>query len=145
MRCNSLKNHKISIMIEIVLGFDFGMKYIGIATGDLLTKTATPHTTILAKNGIPNWEIIGKIVKEWIPDMLIVGLPLNMNGSEQLITKHANKFANRLRIKYKLNVQMIDETLTTWEARNIVSSKNNFNKINAISAAIILEDWLRVN
>lgn len=135
----------------IVLGFDFGMKLIGIATGQSITQSATPLTCINAANGIPNWEEISQLIQTWKPDALIVGSPLNMDGSMQLITHCAHKFANRLRHKYQLPVHLVDERLSTWESKQYIQnhSKNPSNKqlvkINATAAAIIVEQWLQTN
>ena len=66
-----------------LLGFDFGMKNIGIAVGQELTRTANPLTAIKARDGIPDWELIARLLQEWQPALLVVGLPLNMDGTEQ--------------------------------------------------------------
>ena len=129
-------------MMQSVLAFDFGMKYIGIAVGSSITSTATPLTSIHAIDGIPTWQEITALLEKWQPSALIVGLPLCMDGTEQLITKCALKFAARLRGRYKLPVHMIDETLTTWQAKNQVADNRKLDAINANAAAIILTDWL---
>lgn len=132
----------------MILGFDFGMKYIGVASGQLVTKTATPLTALKATDGIPNWDEIAALINDWRPTDLVVGLPLNMDGTSQHITLCAKKFANRLRQKYKLPVHLEDERLSTWEAkREFISSSAKLNKaglnaLNAQAAAIILVQWL---
>lgn len=132
----------------MILGFDFGMKYIGIASGQLITKTATPLTTIRATDGIPNWDEIGQLIADWRPTAIVVGLPLNMDGSNQEITFCAKKFANRMNHKFKLPVHLVDERLSTWEAKHeLLQKSGKLNKaellsLNAKSAAIILEQWL---
>lgn len=134
--------------IDLVLGFDFGMKYIGIATGQTLSNTATPLTTIPATDGIPDWQQVEKLLQEWRPSLIIVGLPLNMDGSEQLLSHCATKFANRLRHKFSIPVEMVDERLSTWEAKQRLQSKSAKLKaaqlvyINAEAAAILVEQWL---
>lgn len=133
----------------LVLGFDFGMKFIGVASGQTITQTATPLMTLKAIDGIPNWDEIAQLIQEWRPEVLLVGLPLNMDGTSQLITHCANKFANRLKQKYKLPVFLVDERLSTWESKqcsprisNALSQKELL-KINATAAAIIVEQWLK--
>ena len=79
-----------------IMGFDYGTKSIGVAIGQELTGTAQPLRAIKANDGIPNWDDIDKLLKEWQPDLLVVGLPLNMDGTEQEITVRARKFGNRL-------------------------------------------------
>jgi putative Holliday junction resolvase len=78
-------------MSRTALGFDFGAKNIGIAVGQDLTKTANPLTVIKAKDGKPQWEEIQDLIDQWKPDILIVGLPLNMDGTEQAMTQAAKK------------------------------------------------------
>jgi putative Holliday junction resolvase len=134
-------------IISVILGFDFGMKYIGVATGQTITKTATPVTCIRAIDGIPDWQEIEQLIKTWQPTELIVGIPLNMDDSSQLLTHCATKFANRLKHKFKLPVHMVDERLSTWEAKHRLTTniKNPTSKqlaqINATSAAILIEQW----
>lgn len=136
---------------EIILGFDFGMKYIGVATGQSITQTATPVTTIRATDGIPDWAEIAKLIQTWQPTRLIVGSPLNMDGSTQLLTLCAHKFARRLENKFRLPVHLVDERLSTWEAKQRLSSStknlssSQLTQINAESAAIIVEQWLNTN
>ena len=79
-----------------IMGFDYGTKSIGVAIGQELTGTAQPLRSLKANDGIPNWDEIEKLLKEWQPDLLIVGLPLNMDGTDQEITLRARKFGNRL-------------------------------------------------
>lgn len=126
------------------LGFDFGMKYIGVATGQNITKTATPLTSINAKDGVPNWDDVDSLIDTWQPVDIIVGLPLNMDGSEQLMTKRARKFANRISSRYKnIKVHFADERLSSWEAKEQSDPKVDFKELNAKAAAIILQQWLR--
>lgn len=129
----------------MLLAFDFGMKVIGVASGQKITKTASPLTTISATDGIPNWQQIQQLVDSWRPEALIVGLPLNMDGTEQEITKCARKFANRLQEKYKMPVHLVDERLSTWQAKQETTKSTKNNRHDAIAAAILLEQWLNTN
>ncbi|HEC72798.1 MAG TPA: Holliday junction resolvase RuvX [Methylophaga aminisulfidivorans] len=130
-----------------LLGFDFGMKNIGIAVGQELTGTANPLTAIKARDGIPDWTIIGKLIAEWKPDMLIVGLPLNMDGTEQEMTAAAKRFGNRLNGRFNVPVEWQDERLTTFEAleqmgiRSKMDSKQR-SDVDQLSAQLILQSWL---
>ena len=92
-----------------ILAFDFGMRHIGVATGNTVTKTATAQKCISAKDGIPNEAQLQKLFKDWCPSVVVVGLPLNMDGTEQLMTHRARKFGNRLSQNYKLKVVFVDE------------------------------------
>lgn len=133
----------------MVLGFDFGMKYIGVATGQTITKTASPLTSLRATDGIPNWDEVQTLIDTWSPTSLIVGIPDQTNNSTQLIINCIRKFANRLQQKYKLPVILVHEHLTTWEAKQQLlsrSTKLDFNQLSAINAqaaAIILQQWLQ--
>ena len=130
-----------------VLGFDFGLKNIGVAVGQELTYTANPLAVIKAKDGIPNWNEIAKLLQQWKPQLLIVGLPLNMDGSEQEMTAAARRFGNRLNARFKLPVVWHDERLTTFEALeqlgiNSKMQSNTQGDVDRISAQLILQSWL---
>ncbi|WP_094751741.1 Holliday junction resolvase RuvX [Psychromonas sp. CD1] len=130
-----------------LLGFDFGSKSIGIATGQMITMTAQPLLAIKAQNGIPNWENLGRLIKEWQPDMLIIGLPLNMDGTEQSITQRAKKFANRLQGRFGIQIALQDERLTTASAKEFIFESGGYKaldkgKVDSVSAALILESWM---
>ncbi len=133
--------------IRTFLGFDFGMKNIGVAVGQELTKTANPLTVIKAREGIPDWGQIKKLLDEWRPQLLIVGLPLNMDGTEQEMTAAAKRFGNRLNGRFHIPVDWQDERLTTFEALEQlgIRSKMQSNKredVDRISAQLILQSWL---
>lgn len=130
-----------------ILGFDFGMKSIGVAIGNHLTGTARGLTAIAARDGIPNWESVAQLINEWQPDTLIVGLPLNMDGTEQPMTAAAKRFGNRLNNRFNIPVIWHDERLTTFEALDQmgVRSKMHTSKrsdVDKLSAQIILQSWL---
>lgn len=133
-------------MSQTFIAFDFGMKSIGCAVGQSITGTAQVLPAFKAQDGIPNWEAIGKVIHEWKPDLLIVGLPLNMDGTEQPLTQRAKKFANRLHGRFGFPVTLHDERLTTVEARAEIFARGGFkalkkDKIDSISACLILESW----
>ena len=78
------------------LAFDFGTQRIGVACGQSLTATAEAVTVLSAKDGIPNWDELGALIDEWQPDLFVVGLPFNLDGSESELFRRAVKFGNRL-------------------------------------------------
>ncbi len=128
------------------LAFDFGTKSIGCAVGQSITCTAQALPAFKAQDGIPNWEAIEKCLKEWKPEVVVVGLPLNMDGSEQDLTLRARKFANRLNGRFGVRVEFQDERLTTTEARSEIFERGGFralkkDKVDGISACLILESW----
>ncbi|SFB80974.1 Holliday junction resolvase RuvX [Pseudoalteromonas denitrificans] len=129
-----------------VLGFDFGTKSIGMAIGQEVTGSATPLRAIKAQDGIPNWDEIKKIVDEWLPDLIVVGLPLNMDGTNQEVTFQAKKFANRLHNKHSLPVETQDERLTTADAKAQLFEQGGYKNlkkgnIDNMSAKLILESF----
>lgn len=132
---------------KTALGFDFGTKYIGVAVGQTLTKTAKPLTSIYNIEGTPDWKNIKKIIAEWQPHVLIVGVPVNMDGTPQPITFLAQQFCIQLGKQTQLPVFEIDERLTTVEARSQIFSHKGSKgltkaAIDSYSAKLILEDWL---
>lgn len=132
----------------IYLGFDFGFKRIGVAVGQTLTASASPLTTIDAKQGVPNWHDIELLVLKWRPCGAVVGLPLKIDGTEQYTTPAARGFARQLRKRFSLTVHLVDERLTTVEARAQLFNEGGYRKIkktevDSIAACIILEQWLQ--
>ncbi|WMY97516.1 MAG: Holliday junction resolvase RuvX [Arsenophonus sp.] len=131
----------------IIIGFDFGIFNIGVAIGQTITNTAQPINFLKSKNGCPNWEKIQKIFQIWKPSIAIIGLPLNMDGTEQNISYKSRNFATQIKKKYRIPIQLHDERLSTVEARKILFQKKGYKSltkknINSISAVIILESWL---
>lgn len=133
-----------------IIAFDFGLNSIGCAVGQSITGTAQALPALKAKDGIPQWDIIEKMLNEWRPQELVVGLPLNMDGTEQEITQRARKFSQRLHGRFGIKVNLHDERLTTVEARTEIFSRGGFRaltkgKIDSISACLILESWFESN
>jgi putative Holliday junction resolvase len=140
-------NHEPHKTSKVVLGFDFGMQYIGVAVGQSITHSASPLTTLRAKDGIPNWNEVQQLLTKWHPQALVVGLPLNMDDTEQPLTLCARRFMNRLHSRFKLPVYAVDERLSSWEAKQRITlkatkqTKQHTNKIHAQSAVILIEQW----
>ncbi|CDL81628.1 Holliday junction resolvase RuvX [Xenorhabdus szentirmaii] len=129
-----------------IIAFDFGTRSIGAAIGQEITGTARALSSFKANEGSPNWELIGKLLKEWQPDLVIVGLPLNMDGTEQPVTAQARKFANRIHGRFGVQVELHDERLTTVEARSHLFDHGGYRALNkgrvdSASAVVILESW----
>ena len=129
-----------------LIAFDFGMKSIGIAVGQEITGRANPLTAIKARDGIPDWNLIQSLVNEWKPDLFVVGLPLNMDGTEQHVTHAAKKFANRLFGRFGIEAVTQDERLTTVDAKARLFEQGGYrnlqkDKIDSISVCLILEDY----
>ncbi|BDH44631.1 putative pre-16S rRNA nuclease [Salmonella enterica subsp. enterica serovar Choleraesuis] len=128
------------------LAFDFGTKSIGVAVGQSITGTARPLAALKANNGNPDWDAIGRLLKEWQPERAIVGLPLNMDGTNQPLTDKARKFGNRLHGRFGVEVILHDERLSTVEARAGLFERGGFRaldkgSVDSASAVIILESY----
>lgn len=132
---------------ETVLGFDFGTKSIGVAVGQHITCTANALKPLKARDGIPDWEELARLVDEWQPDAFIVGIPLNMDGSLSPMAVRAKKFANRLKGRFVKPWYPIDERLSTSEAKEWayrLGHKGQFasNPIDSMAAQLLLESWM---
>lgn len=128
------------------LGFDYGFKRIGVAVGQELTGTATALANVRATDGKPDWEAISKLIEQWQPDEVVVGLPLNMDGSSSELSQRAQRFGNQLHGRYNLRAHMMDERLSSLEAERELqgrSRKIQAADIDKVAAKIILESWLR--
>jgi len=130
------------VKYKTLLCFDYGSKRIGTAVGQALTGTATPLEIVLCHRNRPDWQRINQLIKEWRPDALIVGIPINMNGGSQAITAAAARFARQLEGRFKLPVFGMDERLSTFEAR--LRTKGD-KRLDSIAAQTILETWLSEN
>jgi len=133
-------------MSGTLLAFDFGTRSIGVAIGQRITGTARPLTAIKAQDGTPDWNIIGRLLKEWQPESVIVGLPLNMDGTEQPLTARARNFANKIHGRFGVAITLHDERLSTVEARAGLFERGGFRaldkgSVDSASAVVILESY----
>lgn len=129
-----------------VLAFDFGTKSIGVAVGQEITGTASPLAALKATDGIPDWEKVGQLFKDWTPDLAVVGLPLNMDGTEQEVTRRARKFANRLNGRFQVATDTWDERLSTVDAKAMLFELGGYKKltkekVDSVSACVIFTSW----
>lgn len=136
---------------QTFLGFDFGAKKIGIAVGHVMTGIANPLQTLRSINQNPDWDGITKLIKEWQPAGLIVGISKQDDGSNNLITPRMLKFCRQLEGRYNLPVSRQDETLSTFEAKQMlfdevnVSAKKLWAVQDQLAAQLILQTWLNDN
>ena len=133
--------------IRTVLGFDFGTRKFGVATGQRITATAGPLPPMPSRDGIPDWESVDALIAEWRPQALLVGLPLNMDDSESELSRLARKFGRRLEARYRLPVRMVDERLTSREARHLLGEaaarrKGKLPSVDSTAAVLLTEAWL---
>ncbi|WP_236234570.1 Holliday junction resolvase RuvX [Pseudomonas tohonis] len=133
--------------LRLLLGFDYGTKQIGVAVGQAVTGQARELCVLKAQNGVPDWQKVETLLKEWQPDAIVVGLPLNMDGTPSDMSERAQKFARRLNGRFNLPVFTHDERLTTFEAKGqrlAQGQRGGYreNPVDALAAALLLEGWL---
>ena len=133
---------------QLIIAFDFGTQKTGMAVGSSIIESATPLALFPMKDGIPNWDELLKIIKQHQPNLFLVGLPLNMDDSESELSTRARKFARRLRHQANIETLMVDERLTTREARDELDhyhAQGRAKKLAAdsIAAALFIESWYR--
>lgn len=136
--------------LRLLLGFDYGTKQIGVAVGQAVTGQARELCVLKAQNGVPDWQRVAALIEEWRPDALVVGLPLNMDGSKSEMSERAEKFARRLNGRFNLPVHTHDERLTTFEAKGqrlAQGQRGGYRErpVDALAAALLLEGWLQQN
>jgi len=137
---NAAENKPLAAM-----AFDFGTQRIGVACGQSITGSAQAVTVLKAKDGIPDWDQIAKLLEQWQPNVFVVGLPYNMDGTESELLQRAIKFGNRLNGRFNKPVFGMDERLSSKAAiEQVFDSPGGGNKetaIDHIAAQIILENW----
>jgi len=137
-------------MTGCVLGFDFGARRIGVASGNRISQSARPLPALIANKGVPDWVRVDTLLSEWQPEALVVGLPLTLDGGEQAITRGARAFADALGTRSKLPVHLVDERHTSQEAARRFAAqraagsarRRDAENIDSLAAAVILESWL---
>ena len=127
---------------RLVIGFDYGARHIGVAVGQTLTGTATALGTVEVRRSQPDWSTLERVVAEWQPDALVVGDPLNMDGTAQPMTRAARRFGRRLAARFRLPVFAADERLSTREARWRMAAASPRETDHSLAAQVILETWL---
>ncbi|MGJ0428008.1 Holliday junction resolvase RuvX [Methylobacter sp.] len=133
---------------DTYLGFDFGNKKIGVAVGQTTTGTASPLQTIRSINQTPNWDVIGKLIQQWQPAGLVVGISRQADGSDNPVTPRMLKFCRQLEGRYHLPVYQQDESLSTFEAKQMLFDDVGVNATklwevqDQLAAQLILQTWL---
>jgi putative holliday junction resolvase len=134
------------VLASTVLCFDFGEQRIGVAVGEHLLASANPLTTIDNESNEVRFEVISKLVKEWQPKLLIVGLPLSLDGTETSVTQLCKKFARRLNGRFNIPVMLIDERYSSVEASDLLNQtgiKGRAQKVmlDQVAAQTILQSY----
>ena len=127
-----------------IIAFDYGEKKIGVAVGQTSTNTSSPLQIIFNKDNKTNWIDISSLLDEWKPGLILLGKPLNMDGSESEIMKKVDKFYKELKSIYDADIEFVDERLTTFEAREILKDEKHDN-VDAHAAKILIDNWFDIN
>ena len=130
-----------------ILAFDFGLRQIGVAVGNRLLGTTQPLSILRAREGIPDWAQVERLVAEWQPELLVIGEPLNMDGSPSELSTRAGKFARRLHGRTGLPYEMCDERLSSFEAKQESRERGHRGDyhrqpVDSLAAELILRTWL---
>ena len=136
---------------QTVLAFDFGLKRIGIAGGDTLTRRAAPRAAAAVHRGVPDWESIAREVRALAPAVLVVGAPYNLDGSEGTLLADVRRFAAELERRFALPVQLVDERFSSLEANEALKERRargargriERGAIDSAAAAVILGRWFQ--
>lgn len=136
--------------MSCVFGFDYGSRLLGVAVGNRLTASARGLAALPVRDAEPDWQRLDALRREWLPDTLVVGLPLTLDGGEQPTSRAARRFATRLNQRYALPVQLVDERHSSQEAARRFAGaraaglrrRRDAAAIDAEAAAVILERWL---
>lgn len=136
--------------ISTVIAFDFGLKRTGVAVGNTLTGSASPECTLQSRDEKPDWEGISKLFNEWKPAQIIVGMPTELDGTDNPLKKRIERFCNQINGRYNLPVEQENEQFTSIEAAERLKQlrqsgrKQKVTKedVDKIAASIILENWM---
>ena len=136
---------------RIVVGFDFGLRRIGVAVGDTLTRTAAPHSTLACHDAGPDWPALDRAIRLLGPHLLVVGAPYNDDGSPGRIAAAADAFARQLAERYGLAVERADERYSSTAAHSLLREQRATGQrrrvlrkgdIDSAAAAVLLTAWL---
>ena len=135
-----------------VLAFDFGERRIGVATGDTITASARPLGIVAARAGEPDWDALGRLVRDWQPRLAVIGVPYNMDGSPGRLTERAREFAREFATRFGIEVATVDERLSSHEAHDRLRERRRAGTLrrrvrkgdlDSVAACVLLEQWLR--
>lgn len=132
-----------------VLAFDFGLRQIGVAVGNALLGTSQPLSVLRARDGQVDWAQIGALIDEWQPAQVLVGDPINMDGSVSELARRSRRFGRRLHARFGVPVSMVDERLSSFEVKQrqrAAGHRGDYRRkpVDSLAAELILQDWLRL-
>ena len=126
-----------------ILAFDYGTHHIGVAVGQTVTKTSSPLVVLnVAREGKEIWNTISKLIDEWKPDQLLVGKPLNMDGTPSEMMKKVDSFFKKLQKITGIPCELVDERLTSFEAKQLMQVDSKDDRIDDLAAKIFLDNWI---
>ena len=126
-----------------ILAFDFGTKHIGVAVGQTVTRTSSPLIVLnVAREGKEIWNTISNLIDEWKPDQLLVGKPLNMDGTPSEMMKKVDPFFKKLQKISSIPCELVDERLTSFEAKHLMQVDSKDDRIDDLAAKIFLDNWI---
>ena len=126
-----------------ILAFDFGTKHIGVAVGQTITRTSSPLIVLnVAREGKEIWNTISNLIDEWKPDQLLVGKPLNMDGTPSEMMKKVDPFFKKLQKISSIPCELVDERLTSFEAKQLMQVDSKDDRIDDLAAKIFLDNWI---
>jgi len=126
-----------------ILAFDFGTQHIGVAVGQTITKTSSPLTVLnVAHEGKEIWDTITNLIDEWEPDQLLVGKPLNMDGTASDMMQKVDLFFKKLMKISNIPCELVDERLTSFEAKQLINIDSKNDRIDDLAAKIFLDNWM---
>jgi putative Holliday junction resolvase len=138
----------VNLKTDTYLGFDFGDKKIGVAVGQLTTRTASPLQTLRSLHQTPQWDGISQLIAQWHPVGFVVGISKQQDGTDNPITPKMHRFCRQLEGRYRLPVYPVDETLSTFEAKQLLFDELHlragklWHVQDQLAAQLILQSWL---
>ncbi len=135
---------------RLILAFDYGLRRIGAARGDTVTRTAAPLPCVSMGASAPRWEQIDALMRDWRPALAVVGLPYNVDGTDSSMARAARAFAAELSERYRLPVELVDERYSSLEGQQRLKTARADGRrrrrvakadIDAAAACVILERW----
>ena len=132
--------------MSTVLAFDYGTRKIGVASGQSVTGSGSPLAAIACRQQAPDFDQIARLLEEWRPDALVVGLPLNMDGSESETSQRARRFARQLEGRFGRPVYLVDERLSTREARDRMGDQYRGGpdeRVDSLAAVLMIESYFQ--
>ena len=129
-----------------ILAFDFGTQYIGVAVGQTVTNTSSPLVVLkVDREEKEIWDSISNIIEEWKPDQILIGKPLNMDGSPSAMMKKIDTFFKKIKKITSIPCELVDERLTSFEAKELAKIDSKSDRIDHLAAKIFLDNWIEHN